>query len=158
MRKRLERRVWQDVLHFTAAPQSRTTVRRHYKRYRAESPEPLRCENDSCRFYEANLIWNGKPLPLVLDHVNGVSRDNRPQNLRFLCPNCDSQLPTRGGRNKGRVRVSAGGYAIKTTDGRRDYTLVAERGEYHLRGGRAQLSRGQGEEERRVSRKSAPRA
>ena len=38
--------------------------------------------------------WMGKQLPLILDHINGVNNDNRLENLRFVCSNCDSQLPT----------------------------------------------------------------
>lgn len=38
--------------------------------------------------------WNGKPLTLQLDHINGVNNDNRIENLRFLCPNCHSQTDT----------------------------------------------------------------
>jgi 5-methylcytosine-specific restriction endonuclease McrA len=38
--------------------------------------------------------WMGKPLPLILDHINGINNDNRINNLRFVCSNCDSQLPT----------------------------------------------------------------
>lgn len=49
--------------------------------------------------------WHGKPLRMVLDHVNGDGRDNRLENLRMLCPNCNSQQPTFCGRkNKGRAR------------------------------------------------------
>lgn len=44
--------------------------------------------------------WNGKPLVLQLDHMNGVKTDNRKENLRFLCPNCHSQTETFCGRNK----------------------------------------------------------
>ena len=43
--------------------------------------------------------WNGKPIVMVLDHINGVNNDNRIENLRFLCPNCNSQTPTFAGRN-----------------------------------------------------------
>jgi hypothetical protein len=34
-----------------------------------------------------NEIWLGKPIPLELDHINGVNKDNRLNNLRLLCPN-----------------------------------------------------------------------
>jgi hypothetical protein len=44
--------------------------------------------------------WRGKPLSLVLDHVNGVNNDHRLANLRLLCPNCHSQQDTFAGRNR----------------------------------------------------------
>ncbi len=44
-------------------------------------------------------IWQGKPLALILDHINGVYNDHRLENLQFVCPNCNSQLPTHAGRN-----------------------------------------------------------
>jgi hypothetical protein len=43
--------------------------------------------------------WNDKPMPLILDHINGINNDNRLENLRFVCSNCDSQLPTYKSRN-----------------------------------------------------------
>jgi predicted RNA-binding Zn-ribbon protein involved in translation (DUF1610 family) len=43
--------------------------------------------------------WRGKPLVLRLDHINGERNDDRIDNLRFVCPNCDSQSPTFCGRN-----------------------------------------------------------
>jgi len=43
--------------------------------------------------------WKGKPMSLVLDHINGINNDNRIDNLRFVCHNCDSQLPTYKSRN-----------------------------------------------------------
>lgn len=46
--------------------------------------------------------WNGRPIPLQLDHVNGDRTDNRLQNLRLLCPNCHAQTDTYCGRNIGR--------------------------------------------------------
>lgn len=39
-------------------------------------------------------IWYGTVLVLEIDHCNGHFWDNRPNNLRFLCPNCHSQQTT----------------------------------------------------------------
>lgn len=33
-------------------------------------------------------------------HKNGDWRDNRAYNLRFLCPNCHSQTPNFGTKNR----------------------------------------------------------
>jgi 5-methylcytosine-specific restriction endonuclease McrA len=43
--------------------------------------------------------WNGMHLTLQLDHINGISNDNRKENLRFLCPNCHTQTETWGVKN-----------------------------------------------------------
>jgi hypothetical protein len=44
-------------------------------------------------------------LGLILDHIDGCRENNSPNNLRYLCPNCDSQqTTTRGGANQGRVQ------------------------------------------------------
>ena len=43
--------------------------------------------------------WNNKPLVMILDHINGDNHDNRIQNLRWICPNCASQLSLYTGRN-----------------------------------------------------------
>jgi len=43
--------------------------------------------------------WRGKPLVLILDHINGIYNDNRVENIRMLCPHCNSQQDTFAGRN-----------------------------------------------------------
>ena len=45
-------------------------------------------------------LWRGKSLVLILDHINGVYNDHRKENLRFLCPMCNSQSETFAGRRK----------------------------------------------------------
>ena len=52
--------------------------------------------------------WFTQPIPLELDHIDGNSRNNDPDNLRLLCPNCHSLTPTWRGRNinNGKAKVS----------------------------------------------------
>lgn len=45
--------------------------------------------------------WNGKELVIQLHHINGISNDNRLENLTWLCPNCRAQTENyNGGNNK----------------------------------------------------------
>jgi hypothetical protein len=61
---------------------------------------------NKCQLCDCLPEWYGKPLVLVLDHINGVNNDNRIENLRLLCPNCNSQTETFAGRNAKRNRAS----------------------------------------------------
>lgn len=44
--------------------------------------------------------WQGKELTLILDHINGINNDDRLENLRWVCPNCNQQLDTTNGKNR----------------------------------------------------------
>jgi hypothetical protein len=45
--------------------------------------------------------WQGRPMPLELEHKKGNRYDNRIENLALLCPNCHALTPTYRGRNIG---------------------------------------------------------
>lgn len=48
--------------------------------------------------------WMDRPIPIVIDHINGDPADNRLINLRIICCNCDAQTETYKSKNKGRGR------------------------------------------------------
>ena len=50
---------------------------------------------------QAGEDWKGKPLTLIVDHIDGHSTNWVISNIQLVCPNCDSQLSTYKGRNKG---------------------------------------------------------
>jgi hypothetical protein len=136
--------VRRPVLIYSKERVSQGTVRRHYMKWRERNGIPKRCDEEFCAFYSQQLQWNGKPLKLILDHKNGVNSDNRPKNLRFLCPNCNSQLDTHGGRNKGRVKKHPGYFSIcEDRFGQRilHYTGPCEPAEFNFSGHSALLQR-----------------
>jgi len=52
-----------------------------------------------CELCGQGEMWNGKKMSLILDHINGIWNDNRIENLRIVCPNCNATLPTHAGKN-----------------------------------------------------------
>jgi hypothetical protein len=52
-----------------------------------------------CEMCGQDEMWHGRRMALILDHVNGVHDDNRLENLRIVCANCNATLDTHCGRN-----------------------------------------------------------
>lgn len=77
-------------------------------RIKKDSLLPYKCHIDSCTLSVENPVWNGEPIVLHLDHINGMNSDNRLCNLRWLCPNCHSQTSTYCGRNIKNVAANTG--------------------------------------------------
>lgn len=57
-------------------------------------------------------VWQGKDLTLILDHINGINNDDRLENLRWVCPNCNQQLETTGSRNPQRKHFAKKYYCV----------------------------------------------
>lgn len=55
-------------------------------------------KEDVCEICGQKPEWNGMPLKLQLDHINGDHNDNRLENLRIICPNCHTQTETFGNK------------------------------------------------------------
>ena len=61
-------------------------------------------QNYGCAICHRPPEWNGAPLVFVLDHIDGDGSNHVRSNVRMICPNCDSQLPTFKARNRGKGR------------------------------------------------------
>ena len=81
----------ENQIFITNSHVSRNTLRRYYKQKTLDSYYCSICGQSS--------YWQNKELSLILDHINGINNDNRLENLRWVCPNCNQQLPTTGSRN-----------------------------------------------------------
>ena len=91
---------WQEVL-VLRSPESRRERSHRLRRALMELGRAYRCE-----VCGQAPVWNGQRLVLQVDHINGVPHDWRPENLRFICPNCHSQTLNFGVRNYSRAEVA----------------------------------------------------
>lgn len=74
---------------------------------------------EECDICDQESKWEGKKLVLILDHINGINNDHRLENLRLLCPNCNSQTETFAGRNKKRYRREVSEGVLEEVSGNR---------------------------------------
>lgn len=65
-------------------------------------PIILKEQNNKCSICGISPYWNDKELHFILDHIDGDATNNKRNNLRLVCPNCDSQLDTYKSRNIGK--------------------------------------------------------
>ena len=64
----------------------------------------LKEQNCKCAICGLPNIWNNKELKFILDHIDGNASNSCRENLRLICPNCDSQLDTYKSKNKNSAR------------------------------------------------------
>ncbi len=101
-----------DVSHFNQSKSRKGKVKRTLDELLQLNSEVKSMSSLKKKLYETGLKkriceecgqdeeWRGKKISLILDHINGNRYDNRLENLRTLCPNCNASLDTHCGKNK----------------------------------------------------------
>lgn len=80
----------------------------------------LKEQENKCAICGIPNIWNNLQLNFVLDHINGDASNSRRENLRLVCPNCDSQLPTFKSKNKKSARTARKEFLAENAIRRKD--------------------------------------
>jgi hypothetical protein len=102
MRYNQRRRTAEEILVEDASADARRIPSQRLKRAMCE----LGVE-ERCALCGIEPVWLEEPLPLEIDHIDANWRNNRIENLRFLCPNCHSTTDSYRGRGMRRVRGGA---------------------------------------------------
>lgn len=89
--RRMTEEIFKEQWLTTDSEKQRIHVKNYLIKFKMIPYECEECKN--------NGIWNQKKLSLQLEHKNGISNDNRLENLSFLCPNCHSQTDSFAGKN-----------------------------------------------------------
>lgn len=105
---------WHDLLAINSS--TRRTPTFQLRRALQEIGRPLRCESRNC---SVQSEWLGRTIVLDIDHINGNWHDNRPENLRFLCPNCHRQTESYGRKQKEQASDESSGKKVPHLKARR---------------------------------------
>lgn len=89
------RKLTEDLVFVENSTVTQKTLRNWYKKGNYSEYKCAICGQEP--------YWNGKEMTLILDHINGHNTDDRLENLRWVCGNCNTQLETTNGKNKERV-------------------------------------------------------
>lgn len=86
-------------------------------------------QGSKCAICGIPNIWNNKPLSFVLNHIDGNAANSARENVRLICPNCDSQLDTYKSKNKHSARSGRKKYLneVKKEKWLVNWTSVPER-------------------------------
>ena len=58
-------------------------------------------QEGKCEICGSEPFHNGRVLVFVVDHIDGDCTNNNHENIRAICPNCNSQTETFTGKNVG---------------------------------------------------------